>query len=531
MSGSLKLRTNIGFSSTIQSADTLTSDQVFTLPNEGGNLLTETYAQTYIDAELVDIQEQIDEISYDEQKVTKIGMSGHNLQYIVMDGKLYTTSGSNGAYYNATTCRGLNGDNSLYGMENFKLVSIPSLSPIVDVGGGYGAFIYVLLEDGSLYTCGYNNAGQCGVGSTAAIPFLTLSATDVSKIFSHPSNGEYSVDQNRLFIQKTNGKIYGTGHNLYGALGVGDFTNKTTWTEVTSLGTNVTKLFNLGATYGIAVALKSDGTIWITGANNDGVLGVGNTTNINVFTDVTTQWAGVANGVLDLKVSGGFAYYDSSQGIRQSIIMMITLSAGTIIKTCGNNTNGNLGNGTTTSSTSPVTPSNSDNVKDIAIIGCGANCIKMLKTDNTLWSFGYNGQGQCGNGTTTQITTPTQVLTDVELILNDGQTSHNYGYAIQSFVKKLDKTLWSCGDNGYGQCGVGSIAATPSYAKVMLPIDEEVDLLGSYVTQDSRGITTVITKKGNLYAWGYNGHQGVAMSDTAKNFKIPTQFSLPFVKK
>jgi alpha-tubulin suppressor-like RCC1 family protein len=58
----------------------------------------------------------------------------------------------------------------------------------------------------------------------------------------------------------------------------------------------------------------------------------------------------------------------------------------------GNNTTGQLGDGTWTSKTSWVTT-----IGDVKAISCGAGHSLVLKTDGTVWATGYNYYGQLGN--------------------------------------------------------------------------------------------------------------------------------------
>jgi alpha-tubulin suppressor-like RCC1 family protein len=74
--------------------------------------------------------------------------------------------------------------------------------------------------------------------------------------------------------------------------------------------------------------------------------------------------------------------------------------------TWGNNSNGQLGNGTTTNSSSPIQTVGLSAVMGIA---GGTKDTLALKTDGTVWAWGSNGHGQLGDGTTTDRWTPLQV--------------------------------------------------------------------------------------------------------------------------
>ena len=71
-----------------------------------------------------------------------------------------------------------------------------------------------------------------------------------------------------------------------------------------------------------------------------------------------------------------------------------------------------------------------------------------LKTDGTVWAWGYNGWGQLGDGTTTNKTTPVQVsgLSGVIAIAAEGNCTA---------ALKSDGTVWAWGDNAYGQLVTG----------------------------------------------------------------------------
>jgi alpha-tubulin suppressor-like RCC1 family protein len=67
----------------------------------------------------------------------------------------------------------------------------------------------------------------------------------------------------------------------------------------------------------------------------------------------------------------------------------------------------------------------------------------VLKTDGTVWSWGYNSNGECGNGTNTYAETLVQVVGLNNVTAVSAGTSH-------SLALKSDGTVWAWGDNSKG---------------------------------------------------------------------------------
>jgi alpha-tubulin suppressor-like RCC1 family protein len=93
---------------------------------------------------------------------------------------------------------------------------------------------------------------------------------------------------------------------------------------------------------------------------------------------------------------------------------------------------------------------------EAATIATGSNHAVAIKSDGTLWSWGNNGSGQLGDGTTTNQTTPAQIgaLTTWKAIA----AGTGFTLALRS-----DGTLWAWGNNSSGQLGNGTFVIRAPY--------------------------------------------------------------------
>ena len=133
-------------------------------------------------------------------------------------------------------------------------------------------------------------------------------------------------------------------------------------------------------------------------------------------------------------------------------------------------------------------------------IAAGSYHTLAIKSDGTLWAWGYNYSGQLGDGTTSNKTTPVQIGTGT----NWSQIAAG-GY--HTLAIKSDGTLWAWGYNSYGQLGDGA-SGGGNYKTTPVQIGT-----GTNWSQIAAGgyHTLAIKSDGTLWAWGnYYGQLGDA---------------------
>lgn len=128
-----------------------------------------------------------------------------------------------------------------------------------------------LKKDGTLYAWGLNNNGQIGNGTLVnqSVPIAIAPTMRFRKI---KAGDEFSI------AIATDGTLWAWGSNLYGNLANGTFTNLGPNTPA-QIGT-LNNWTTLAAAWGFVLALNNDGTLTSWGKNNEGQLGIGNSTNM-----------------------------------------------------------------------------------------------------------------------------------------------------------------------------------------------------------------------------------------------------------
>ena len=473
-------------------------------------------------------------ISSARRNITKISESGIGGVLIVADGKLFSIKGGSGGYDMGFNALGASNGAVDYANNMFRgvtncyeiMVGIPTVGVTVVDAGSYCQSAYALLSNGDLYTWGYNNRGQLGLGNLVNQNTPQLSLTNVSKVFTTPSNNTWTGAANgaganatKLIVQKTDGTVWACGYGGQGVIGLGlTPTDYSTWTVLPWIQPFPKSVWNIGnGPQGGMVVQQANGTIWVCGNNASGQLGLNNA----IFTPVATaiqndRWNNSDTTLILEQVIFGGAY--SSNGTSQvaqdyHMYMLFQNSTTQRLISAGSETyaQGGLGYTGGAGTVNPQPPSTvtgfSGTTAKILIAGSGAMTVYCLQTNGDLWTWGYNAYGTVGNNTTTTTTRPYLVMTGVADIYGDTQGSIVNGFVSTApVVKKTDGTLWSWGYNINGEVGSGTgnnNQLVPTQIKLSSGIGIGIKALSTCFASSVAGSTRIlVTADNQLFAWG-----------------------------
>ena len=239
------------------------------------------------------------------------------------------------------------------------------------------SFSFGIQNDNSLWTWGSNVGAGTGLGLTTG--FTTTPTKIGTATWSTVAASDAGFTYNYALGIQTNGTLWGWGENAsYYPLGLPGI-SYTTPTQVGS-ATNWTQIATMGNRYSnssaVSIGIQSNGTIWSTGTSATGALGQGATTSLTSFTQIGsgTTWAQVACGC-----AGGTSTADTSY--------TLAVQTNGTLWGWGDNSAYQLGNGTTTPSTTPVQIGVGITRKYVYANGQGASF--GIQTNGTLWACSW----------------------------------------------------------------------------------------------------------------------------------------------
>jgi alpha-tubulin suppressor-like RCC1 family protein len=444
--------------------------------------------------------------------------SGHQAGFIIVaDNKVYAIKGTNGDndFYAAAAWPNAFTISTRAGINNMYEIPFPGETGTLVECKANGPGAYALFDNGDLWTWGYNDYGWCGTSSSTSIYYPLQVATGVTEVYTHPSNNSGECFYARLVIKKTDGKIYGTGFNEVYELGLGNNTSRSSFTELTWAGTNPLSVWNLGSYGGHIIVQKSDGTLAMSGQNTNGQLGTNTvTTPTSAITSTSAAWLNNdTTNRLEYVQIGGRWYDGAWQNSTNNLTMLMRNGSGvTRIVGAGNNNYTSLGDGTQNERRVPTVPLGTwSTVQQYVARACGPRSNYVLKTDGSLWTWGYGSYGQLGNGSSNQNNaTATQITTGVTRMFEGSSGTWTYAYYTQSPLIEKSGEYFLAGYNAHAQLGAGVVIPTnnwsPTLLRVMLPAGIRVKHYAITSTTGQATTHMIVTEDNEIWVWGYNGY-------------------------
>ena len=318
-------------------------------------------------------------------------------------------------------------------------------------------------SNGELWAWGSNTGGQIGQGNT------TSPLSSPTRIGSANNWVECSAGSGITFAINSSGQLWACGVNTSGQLGRGNTTSPQTSLVQIGTDTNWSKIYASPQSTHVH-AIRTNGTLWGWGINNGGQLGIGNTTSpqtspVQVGTDTNWQSVSPGNGFVVAKRTTGALWI------------------------WGNNTNGELGRGNTTSpQTSPIQVGSDTNWANYS---AGSFWTIAIKNNGEMWSWGTNSSGVSGQNTLTGNTlTPTRIGTGT----NWSKVS---GGSASTVALTTTNELWSWGQNSNGRSAI-----LIDYPNLFF-VEHNIGKIAK-ISQGNSSYFLALTTTGQLWGWGSN---------------------------
>lgn len=422
-------------------------------------------------------------------------------------------------------------------------VALQSAALSLAAGAGHNC---ALLDDGQPACWGKNDKGQLGTGDYKSPKLLPTRVQGLDDVVQVAAGGS-SSDGSHTCALRADGNVFCWGYNEHDQIGNEHVTATGASRPVMVQGLKGITVISAGISH--TCALRSDGTVWCWGRNNNGQLGDGSTADSRVPTSAgLAQIVSISSGgdhTCALGVAGEIWCWGSNdedqlgdgsgETAREPVAVGNSLTATAVAAgshhTCaitqsgelrcwGENQDGQISRQAGTNVQEPTPAAFNTITKTLDLGGQpgsdihrGFSCASSLGGSVLCW--GGNNAGQLGNGSTDEAhPVPTEVnasATAISVSAGDTHSCSIFG----------DGGLRCWGDNDYGQLGDGNREDKP------IPVD--VEGLLDEATQISAGgrvepHTCALLRDATVMCWGSNRWGQVGDGSEGKGLtRDPTQ--------
>jgi alpha-tubulin suppressor-like RCC1 family protein len=366
-----------------------------------------------------------------------------------------------------------------------------------------------LKSDGSVFCWGSNSSGQLGDDSTdnRFVPVQVVGVggsgylTDVSQI---------AAGYSHTCALKSDNSVFCWGYNAEGELGNDSDVDSLVPVQVKGVGGsgNLSGVSQISAGNSHTCAVKSDGSVFCWGYNFEGELG--NNSDVDSLTPVQVVGVDAIGFLAGVSQIEGGGYHTCALKSDNSVFCW------------GYGGSGELGNGDTADSLTPVQVvdvGGIGNLGGVSQLSVGESSSCAMKADGTIFCWGWNMDGQLGDDSTTDSSTPVQVVG----VGGSGNFTGGIQLAVGGYhacAIKSDGSVFCWGDNGSDQLGDNSNADSSAPVQVrgvtlMVPFEDASQVVAG------DGYSCAL-KSGAVYCWGLNS-DGRLGNNTGLNMRVPRQ--------
>ncbi len=320
---------------------------------------------------------------------------------------------------------------------------------------------------------------------------VKTSESDETTLSKKVGQRTIAAGQNFSMVIRSDGTVWGTGDNSYGQLGLGSTRDKEVFTQSDSAGNDNASIY-CGKYH--SVILKENGDLWACGNGDSYQLGNGSSRTKKTFvkcniSNVKNAWVGNDHTVAVLNDDTVWAVGDNSYG------QMAQNSGTSRYKNWvqAKDTGGSF-------------------VTGAKQVSSGGHFITIVKNDGTVWAVGRGTTGQLAIGSTSdkrgyvQCKHNSGFLTGIDFVACGGQ------YVLA--IKQGTGRVWGCGDNYGGQLGLGyaTTGGTPiqKFRESTIEGDNCVDVGGR------SGNTLIVKADGTVWGAGGNDLGELGLGGTAR---------------
>ena len=370
----------------------------------------------------------------------------------------------------------------------------------------------VLTSAGRVFGCGINELGQLGLGDTTERHSFTPIPLPLLV-------GDERIVQLQAGIFKTlvltsAGRIFGCGNNHYGQLGLGDTTERHSFTLIPLpllVGDERIVQLHVGGDYNFV--LTSTGRVFSCGKNDRGQLGLGDTTECHSFTLIPLPLLVGDERVVQLHLGNAYNFLLTSTGR---------------VFGCGQNSSGQLGLGDTTDRfifTEVLLPELAPSEQVVQFEGTDSHIFALTSTGRV---FGCGGISRLWlkNGAR-----PYFKLIGLPLLIGDERVVQLSTYAFSTLALTSSGRLFICGLDSFGQLYLGNTASSPFFKLMPLPLLAGDERIVQLHMCHSHGL--ILTSSSQLFGLGSNSQGSLGLGDSPRPYYTFTpilQFAHPSMR-